>query len=179
MNKPTVLLVDDDIDFVFANRSALEAAGYQVIVAHNGNDGMRLARENQVDVAILDVMMDTPEEGFILARNLRKDEKTKNIPLVMLTSVNEVNRKAGIHPGSQPAQRRKNQEHPAGNADLGQRSQPQSRVSLQIHRWRPRRDVASDRQIPRQAHQASTTGRSRTPFCALTRCRISRVGEAS
>jgi CheY-like chemotaxis protein len=95
MNKPTVLLVDDDIDFVIANRTALEAAGYQVIVAHNGNDGMRLARENQVDVAVLDVMMDSPEEGFILARNLRKDEKTKGIPLLMLTSVNEVNRKAG------------------------------------------------------------------------------------
>jgi CheY-like chemotaxis protein len=95
MNKPTVLLVDDDIDFLLANRTALEAAGYQVIVAHNGNDGMKLARENRVDVAVLDVMMDTPEEGFILARNLRKDEKTKNIPLLMLTSVNEVNRKAG------------------------------------------------------------------------------------
>ena len=95
MNKPTVLLVDDDIDFVLANRTALEAAGYQVIVAHNSNDGMKLARENHVDVAVLDVMMDTPEEGFILARNLRKEEKTKDIPLLMLTSVNEVNRKAG------------------------------------------------------------------------------------
>jgi CheY-like chemotaxis protein len=95
MNKTTVLLVDDDVDFVFANRTALEAAGYQVLTAHNGGDGMKLAREHHIDVAILDVMMDTPEEGFVLARSLRKDEKTKNIPLVMLTSVNEVNRKAG------------------------------------------------------------------------------------
>jgi CheY-like chemotaxis protein len=95
MNKPTVLLVDDDIDFVITNRTALEAAGYQVIVAHNGNDGMKMARENRIDVAVLDVMMDTPEEGFVLARNLRKDKKTQDIPLVMLTSVNEVNRKAG------------------------------------------------------------------------------------
>lgn len=95
MNKITVLLVDDDVDFVFANRTALEAAGYQVLTAHNGIEGLKVARESHVDVAVLDVMMDTPEEGFVLARNLRKDEKTKHIPLVMLTSVNEVNRKAG------------------------------------------------------------------------------------
>lgn len=95
MKKATVLIVDDDIDFVMANRTALEAAGYLVLTAHNGNEGLRIARENHVDVAILDVMMDSPEEGFVLARNLRKEEKTKDIPLVMLTSVNEVNRKAG------------------------------------------------------------------------------------
>jgi CheY-like chemotaxis protein len=95
MNQPTVLLVDDDIDFVNANRTALEAAGYRVIAAHNSVEGLKAAHENHVDVAVLDVMMDTPEEGFVLARNLRKDEKTKDIPLIMLTSVNEVNRKAG------------------------------------------------------------------------------------
>jgi CheY-like chemotaxis protein len=95
MNKPTVLLVDDDIDFVRANRTVLNAAGYQVLTAHNGVEGLKIAREHHIDVAVLDVMMDTPEEGFVLARDLRKDEKTKHVPLVMLTSVNEVNRQAG------------------------------------------------------------------------------------
>jgi CheY-like chemotaxis protein len=95
VNKATVLIVDDDIDFVRANRTALEGAGYKVLTAHNGSEAMKVACENQVDVAILDVMMETPDEGFVLARNLRKEEKTKGIPLVMLTSVNEVNRKAG------------------------------------------------------------------------------------
>ena len=55
MKKSTVLLVDDDIDFVNANRAVLEAAGYEVIVAHNGGEGLKLARENRVDVAVLDV----------------------------------------------------------------------------------------------------------------------------
>jgi CheY-like chemotaxis protein len=95
MTKGTVLIVDDDIGFVKANKTALEAAGFQVLAAHNGVEGMKLAQENHVDVAVLDVMMDVPDEGFLLARELRKDEKTKSIPLVMLTSVNEVNRKAG------------------------------------------------------------------------------------
>ena len=95
MKKATVLIVDDDVDFVTANRTALEAAGFEVLTAHNGNEGLKIARENTIDVAVLDVMMDSPEEGFVLARNLRKEEKTKSIPLVMLTSVNEINRKAG------------------------------------------------------------------------------------
>ncbi len=95
MAKTTVLIVDDDIDFVEANRIALEAAGFEVLTAHNGSEGMEVARSNHVDVAVLDVIMDTPDEGFSLARDLRKDARTRNIPLVMLTSVNEVNRKAG------------------------------------------------------------------------------------
>lgn len=95
MEKPAVLLVDDDIDFVFANRTALEAAGYRVFTAHNAEDGMTLARANHVDVAVLDVMMQELEDGFALARRLRRDEKTKGIPLIMLTSVNEINREAG------------------------------------------------------------------------------------
>ncbi len=95
MSKATVLLVDDDIDFCMANRPALDAAGYRVLVAHNGAEGLRLAREERVDIAILDVMMDSPDEGFALARDLRREPATKHIPLVMLTSVNEVNRQAG------------------------------------------------------------------------------------
>jgi CheY-like chemotaxis protein len=95
MEKATVLIVDDDIDFLSANKTALEAAGFQVLMAHNSGEGMKLALDNHVDVAVLDVMMDTPDEGFALARDLRKQDKTKGIPLVMLTSVNEVNRKAG------------------------------------------------------------------------------------
>jgi CheY-like chemotaxis protein len=95
MSKGTVLLVDDDIDFCAANQTALEAAGYEVFVAHNSADGLRLARENRIDVAVLDVMMDRPDEGFALARDMRKEPGTRHIPLVMLTSVNEVNRQAG------------------------------------------------------------------------------------
>jgi CheY-like chemotaxis protein len=95
MTKTTVLLVDDDVDFLQANQTALEAAGFEVKIAHNSGEGMKVARENPIDVAVLDVMMDTPDEGFALAREMRKDETTKGIPLVMLTSVNEVNRQAG------------------------------------------------------------------------------------
>jgi CheY-like chemotaxis protein len=95
MSMGTVLLVDDDIDFCASNRTALEAAGFRVVVAHNGAEGLKAALRGGIDVAVLDVMMDSPDEGFILARNLRKEPVTRHIPVVMLTSVNEVNRQAG------------------------------------------------------------------------------------
>ncbi|MFO7693330.1 MAG: response regulator [Vicinamibacterales bacterium] len=88
MDAKTVLLVDDDVDLLDINRITLEAEGFDVLTAENGDDAMRIATARHVDVAILDVMMTTPTEGFLLARALRQDERTKHIPLLMLTSVN-------------------------------------------------------------------------------------------
>ncbi len=90
-----VLLVDDDIDFVAINRQALEAAGFEVVVAHDGKQGFELATEGSVAVAVLDVIMSTPDEGFELARRLRNNTRTAKIPLIMLTSVNAVNEAKG------------------------------------------------------------------------------------
>jgi len=91
-----VLLVDDDVDFVEVNRMALEQAGFEVLTAYDGDEGMRRATTEQVDVVVLDVMMRSPEEGFELARRLRGDQRTEKLPLLMLTSVNEVNRARGL-----------------------------------------------------------------------------------
>ena len=97
MAKKRVLLVDDDQDFISINRSVLEAAGFEVVVAYDGAEGFRLATGTTVDLAILDVMMKEPDEGFVLARKLRQNPATAAIPLVMLTSVNAVNEASG-HP---------------------------------------------------------------------------------
>lgn len=94
-DKKTVLLVDDDYDLLDINRMALEHAGFTVLTADNGEEGFKVASENAVDVAVLDVMMDTPTEGFMLARQLRQDARTKQIPLLMLTSVNTENESIG------------------------------------------------------------------------------------
>ena len=91
----TVLLVDDDVDLLDINRITLEGAGFEVLTAENGEDAMRLATTAHVDVAILDVMMTTPTEGFLLARAMRQDDRTKHIPLLMLTSVNAENEAQG------------------------------------------------------------------------------------
>ena len=53
--KAKILLVDDDIDFVQATKMVLESKPYEVIVAHEGDEGLRKAREEKPDLIILDV----------------------------------------------------------------------------------------------------------------------------
>ena len=95
MDAKTVLLVDDDVDLLAINRITLEAEGFDVLTAENGDEAMRIATTTPVDVAVLDVMMTTPTEGFLLARAMRQDDRTKHIPLLMLTSVNAENEAQG------------------------------------------------------------------------------------
>ena len=90
-----ILLVDDDVDFVASNKTALEKEGFSVLTAYNGGEAMKIVESTNIDVAVLDVMMDTPDEGMVLARQLRKNPGTERIPLILLTSLNEVNREAG------------------------------------------------------------------------------------
>ena len=97
MGAKRVLLVDDDVDFLEINRLILEKAGFEVLTAESGDEGFKVASSTPVDVAVLDVMMDTPTEGFELARKLRQQETTKHIPLLMLTSVNTENEAIGSH----------------------------------------------------------------------------------
>lgn len=97
MAAKTVLLVDDDVDLLDIYRITLEGEGFDVLTAENSDEAMRIATTTPVDVAVLDVMMRTPTEGFLLARALRQDERTSRIPLLMLTSVNAENEAQGYH----------------------------------------------------------------------------------
>ena len=85
-----VLLADDDADFVEMNRAVLEKNGYEVITACNGRECVEKARAEKPDLVVLDVMMATDTEGFDVARNLQHYSRdTKNIPIIMITSVGE------------------------------------------------------------------------------------------
>ena len=86
-----VLLVDDDVDLVDTLKIAMEADGFTVDTAHSGAEGLAKARNNQPEVIVLDVKMETLGEGFQVARELRNDDRTKTIPLIMLSSVNQEN----------------------------------------------------------------------------------------
>lgn len=82
-----ILIVDDDPELVEAISTLLEAKGYQVDTAPNGREGFAKAHENPPDLMFLDVMMATKTEGFDIARLLKSDEATKDIPVVMLTGI--------------------------------------------------------------------------------------------
>jgi CheY-like chemotaxis protein len=90
MVKQTILLVDDDVNFVKDHKLLLEKNNYDVWVAYNGTQCIEMLEERgNPDLIILDVIMDYGSEGFDVARKLRNNEKTKHIPLIMLTSVGE------------------------------------------------------------------------------------------
>ena len=84
-----ILLVDDDIDLVELNKTYLEKNGYDVVSAYNGTEGMEKVKQARPDIIVLDVMMDEVGEGFEVARSLKNNENYKNIPIIMLTSVNQ------------------------------------------------------------------------------------------
>ena len=86
-----VLLVDDDADFVEMNRTLLQENGYSVRVAYSGRQCREEVSARPPDLIILDMVMESSSVGFDLSRDLRNSERTKAIPLVMITSVNDSN----------------------------------------------------------------------------------------
>ena len=83
-----ILIIDDDPDVVSVCRLLLERAGHEVISAGNVDDGRQLLRQRDPDLLVLDVMMDQPDDGIALARELRRREH--GIPILMLTALGRV-----------------------------------------------------------------------------------------
>ncbi len=88
--KKTILLVDDDADFVRMNKAVLENGGYDVIVACNGTECMEKAKASKPNLIILDIMMATVGDGMFAAQELRREQATREIPIIVVTSVNKV-----------------------------------------------------------------------------------------
>lgn len=82
-----ILLVDDDPDLVEATSIVLKTK-YEVIVATEGDEGVRKAKEESPDLIILDVIMPV-KDGFSAAEQLKKDPDLAEIPIIMLTSYAE------------------------------------------------------------------------------------------
>jgi CheY-like chemotaxis protein len=94
--KKRVLIVDDDADFVAAMSLVLESAGYEALSAGSGAEALDVAERNAPGVVIIDVIMEKPDAGFILARKLRLNSRTKAIRLIILSSINEINKQKGL-----------------------------------------------------------------------------------
>jgi CheY-like chemotaxis protein len=85
----SILIVDDDPDFLEQHRMLLEANGYAVRTAASGRECLAQVEAGRPDLIILDMVMGDRQEGFDVSRELRNSEYTKGIPLVMITSVND------------------------------------------------------------------------------------------
>lgn len=82
-----ILIVDDDAPFAESNKDLLEAYGYTVYTAPDGDRGIELAREMKPDLMILDVMMTHDTEGFDVARRIRDIPELTNIAVLLVTGM--------------------------------------------------------------------------------------------
>ena len=84
-----VLVIDDDQNIVKYLSVALSENGYDPVSAVNGNDGLKKIRQAKPDLVVLDVMM-PGRSGFVLIKQLKRDEQLKDIPVLMLSGVGGV-----------------------------------------------------------------------------------------
>lgn len=95
-----ILVVDDSPTELQAARSALEADQHNVITASTANDGIEAAKREKPDLILMDVVFDGMS-GFQGTRKLGRDEETKGIPVVIISSKNqEADRIWGLRQGA-------------------------------------------------------------------------------
>lgn len=80
-----VLLVDDDEDFLFQHRVQLEHAGFDVATATTRAEAQAAAAAFRPDIAILDLMMEQHDDGFVLAHHLKR--AVAGLPVILVTAV--------------------------------------------------------------------------------------------
>lgn len=99
MNEKILVIEDDPIALRFA-RYTLSQAGYQVITAPNGLEGLRKAQTENPDLIILDVML-PGMDGFEICHRLRAEPGTARIPVLMLTAkAQDADRQTGLKVGA-------------------------------------------------------------------------------
>ncbi|MBI2842471.1 MAG: response regulator transcription factor [Armatimonadetes bacterium] len=97
MTKQKVLLIDDEENVCELVSLYFDRAGYEVITATDGADGIEKARQNRPDIIILDLML-PGMDGLDVCKEVRK---SSNVPIVMLTArVDEVDRVLGLEIGA-------------------------------------------------------------------------------
>lgn len=85
-NVKKILLVDDDIDLLEQNKTLLESKGFDVIIAESAEEGFKVFEKEKPDAAIIDLIMEQMDSGFILCYKIKRTEHGKKIPVFMLTS---------------------------------------------------------------------------------------------
>jgi len=85
MGMKRILIIDDEKEMVDLLQMRLEAADYEILVAYDSQEGLDKARAEKPDLILLDIMM-PKMNGYQVCRELKIDDGTKGIPVVMLTA---------------------------------------------------------------------------------------------
>ena len=89
MGNQKILIIDDDVDLVEANKIVLEANSYKVFTAYNGQEGMDRFKEVLPDLVILDVSMERRDEGFYVCQRIRSCPEIGQVPIIMITAIHQ------------------------------------------------------------------------------------------
>jgi CheY-like chemotaxis protein len=84
-----ILVVDDDPDFVAITKKTLEASGYEVVTATNGEKALAAMREQKPDLVLLDIMMSTILDGLTVSEEMQEDPELKEVPVIMVSSISD------------------------------------------------------------------------------------------
>lgn len=85
MTKKRILVVDDELELVTAIEIRLNTAGYEVLIANDGQQALDKARKEIPDLIILDLML-PKMDGYKVCALLKRDTKYGKIPIIMLTA---------------------------------------------------------------------------------------------
>jgi len=79
---PKILIVDDETEFIRVVQVRLEANGYEVITANDGEEGLEKAESEHPDLILLDIVM-PKMNGYSMLKEVRKNEKIKDISVIL------------------------------------------------------------------------------------------------
>ncbi|MGD8502763.1 MAG: response regulator [Syntrophobacterales bacterium] len=95
-----ILVVEDQVVTRQMEKSILEAAGFRVVTAENGLDALEKLRQQSFDLVVTDILM-PKMDGFTLTKEIRDNERTKNLPVVVVTSMErEADKRRGLEVGA-------------------------------------------------------------------------------
>ncbi|NLS76567.1 MAG: response regulator transcription factor [Chloroflexi bacterium] len=100
-NQRAVLVIDDDADFTEFVKIILESAGYDVLVAHDADAGLELARQAQPRLALVDVMMSYILDGLNLIQTMRMDPRCCQIPIILVSAIVSADQDGLLPPGEE------------------------------------------------------------------------------
>ncbi|MHC4559107.1 MAG: response regulator transcription factor [Planctomycetota bacterium] len=96
--RKSILVIDDDSDYIEFVRTALEREGYNVSSALSGEEGRKMAAEILPDLIIVDLMMETWTEGSNVVNSIRSSGVTKDTPIILVSAVDFVDPMAELGP---------------------------------------------------------------------------------
>lgn len=85
--KKKLLIIEDELSLANVLKMKFEQNAFEVSVANQGDEGLKLAKENQPDIILLDLIL-PKENGFEVLKKIKADDSISNIPVIILTNSN-------------------------------------------------------------------------------------------